>query len=133
LGLEKCNLLLDSIIDFNKIIKLRLIFVFIFKSGMILEKGLKVLEIVYRQSGSILLKFIFKIVKFLMKVKSAITVFHHLLCFFPVLYFSFEGLLLIISERDLEDKFDSFVGIVMPIFLKAIKLGEDKLNVFRGF
>lgn len=100
---------------------------------MLLEKALKVLKIIYRESGSILLEFVLKIVEFFMEVKSAVTVFHHLLGLFPIFDFLFEGLLLISSERYLEDKFGSFVGIVMPILLKRVEVSEDKFDVFGGF
>ena len=133
MGFEKCNLLLNFVINFDKFLKLRFVFVLILKLRMLLEKALKVLKIIYRESGSILLEFVLKIVEFFMEVKSAVTVFHHLLGLFPIFDFLFEGLLLISSERYLEDKFGSFVGIVMPILLKRVEVSEDKFDVFGGF
>ncbi len=130
LGFKIHDFLFDFVIYFNHIFELRFVFVLIFETRMIFEKSFKVLKVVNWKSGSVFLELIFKVIKFVIEVESAVTVFHHLLSFFPVLYFSFERLLLVWGERNLEDQFGSFVGIFMPIFLKRVQFSEYELDVF---
>ena len=95
MGFKIHDFLFDFVIYFNHIFELGFVFVLIFETRMIFEKSFKVLKVVYGKSGSVFLELIFKVIKFVIEVESAVTVFHHLLSFFPVLYFSFERLLLV--------------------------------------